>query len=442
MANDKRVSAAQDIPGGGIKSPPPGERMRTPCGTRSARSDTPGRTERSEPLGLKIRSNQRGGNRHSLLLCELTTQRALRRRTNGVLTLVLFDAVRFHEINEQYSPDGADRVLAHIEEVIVRTGEPGVRSARFAGDQFISLLCDVPIEQAVAFAEQCRRTLTEEPIIVDGQAIELMLSVGIAPSSPGCPETPHQLIQRARIALTHGKQGRGNRLVTWTQLLADPLANNPGTSGERMHTAHWMARLRQHVRSTHMESMRALVAATDARDAYTKTHSQTVAGIAERIGRGLDLRGARLEALTTAALLHDIGKIGVPDAILTKPGPLTPGEFDIVKRHPRTAVDILENMSFLGDTRPLILHHHERFDGGGYPAGLKGIEIPIGARIIAVADAIDTMLSPRTYKAAYSVDRVRVELRACAGKQFDPQVTAVALRLLDDIAGLLPPVTV
>lgn len=377
-----------------------------------------------------------GASLHGALLSDLVARRDARQGTNGVLTLVLFDPVRFHEINEQFSPGYADHVLARIEEVIVRTGASGVRSGRFVGDQFMSVLCDVDIERAIGFAEQCRRALTDEPFELDGSALELTLSVGIAQSSAGCPETPHQLIQRARIALDHGKQQGGGRVVTWAQVLADPLTQGTSMPHERIETSHSMARLRQHLRVAQRESMRALVAAIDARDPYTRTHSQTVSAIAEHIGRRMDLRGARLDALTAAGLLHDVGKIGVPDAILTKPGPLTPDEFDVVKRHPQTAVDIVTNMSFLADVNPLILHHHERYDGTGYPSGLKGDEIPIGARIIAVADAIDTMLSPRTYKAAYSVDRTRAELRACSGSQFDPQVTTVALRLLDESPSL------
>lgn len=394
------------------------------------------RPESTRPVGASTNVDPRSANLHSDLLSDLAVRRAARQRSNGVLTIVLFEPVRFHELSERFSSGDADHVLTHIEEVIVRTSADGVRSGRFVGDQFISVLCDVAVERVIGFAEQCRRALAEKPFELDGCAVELTLSVGIAQSSAGCPETPHQLIQRARIALDHGKQQGGGRLVTWAQVLADAPTQGTSTPYEPIETSHSVARLRQHVRVAHRESMRALVAAIDARDPYTRTHSQTVSAIAEHIGRRMDLRGARLDALTAAGLLHDVGKIGVPDAILTKPSPLTPEEFDVVKRHPQTAVDIVTNMSFLADVNPLILHHHERYDGTGYPSGLKGDEIPIGARIIAVADAIDTMLSPRTYKAAYSLDRTRAELRACAGTQFDPQVTTVALRLLDESPGL------
>ncbi len=185
---------------------------------------------------------------------------------------------------------------------------------------------------------------------------------------------------------------------------------------------------------TDAESTRALVAAVDARDSYTRAHSVNVAAYAERIGRRMGWCGGQLASLRQAALLHDVGKIGVPDAILTKPGPLTDEEFTTIKRHPQIAVEILGHLTFLAAELPLILHHHERYDGRGYPAGLKGEQIPLGARILAVADALDTMFSPRTYKPAYSIDRVRAELIDGAGRQFDPAIIAITLPWLEEMA--------
>ncbi len=189
-------------------------------------------------------------------------------------------------------------------------------------------------------------------------------------------------------------------------------------------------RLHRHLRTTYLESTQALVAAVEAKDPYTRAHSLTVAGYAETIARRMGLPVRMLENLRAAALLHDVGKIGVPDAILTKPGPLTNEEFNVIKRHPETALEILSHVSFLTDERPLILHHHERYDGKGYPTGLAGRFIPKGARILAVADALDTMFSARTYKQPYSIGQVRAELQAGAGRQFDPAVIDVALEWL------------
>jgi putative nucleotidyltransferase with HDIG domain len=193
-----------------------------------------------------------------------------------------------------------------------------------------------------------------------------------------------------------------------------------------------MGRIHSLLRSTQVDSMLALLAAVDAKDSYTRGHSMTVSAYVDAMAGRMDLRASARRVLQASALLHDIGKIGVPDRILNKPGPLSRAEFEVMKRHPQTAVEILDSMRSLSDHRRIILHHHERYDGSGYPSGLRGEDIPLGSRILAVADAVDTMLSRRPYKTPMSAGRVRAELVAQAGIQFDPAVVSVALRWLDD----------
>ena len=195
---------------------------------------------------------------------------------------------------------------------------------------------------------------------------------------------------------------------------------------------NWLDRLRLSPRSHELEPMRALLAAVDARDSYTGSHSVAVAVYAVEIGRRLALSTTAMRQLRLAALLHDVGKIGVPDRILNKPGPLTPEETKVMRRHPAIALNILRSMKGFRGCRAMILHHHERYDGGGYPSGLSGERIPVGARIVAVADAVDTMLSPRSYKPAYAVHEVRNELMEEMGRQFDPLVVGATLAWLED----------
>lgn len=180
-----------------------------------------------------------------------------------------------------------------------------------------------------------------------------------------------------------------------------------------------------------LESARALAAAVEAKDPCTRRHSDTVSEYAVELGSRLKLPSSRLEALRIASLLHDIGKIGVPDAILQKPGPLTKAEFDLIKLHPRSATDILGHTSLFQNELPIILHHHEWYDGSGYPDGKSGHNIPFEARILNVADALDAMLSSRSYKAEHTLPHIRAELIACSGRQFDPRVVSVAIRWLD-----------
>jgi len=176
-----------------------------------------------------------------------------------------------------------------------------------------------------------------------------------------------------------------------------------------------------------LDSVRALARAVEAKDPHTRRHSEHVArysvGVAETMGASESLR----ESLRTIALLHDIGKIGVPDHILTKPGRLDEEEFEVVKGHAALGAEILSNITLFGREATAVRHHHENWDGSGYPDGLVGEDIPWAARIIRVADSIDAMLMDRTYKGGYAMDRMLGELRCCAGRQFDPEIAAAAV---------------
>lgn len=183
------------------------------------------------------------------------------------------------------------------------------------------------------------------------------------------------------------------------------------------------------IKRHYMETVHSLVAAIDAKDAYTKGHQERVALLAGILGREMNLPRGEVKVLQQAAILHDIGKIGVPEQILKKNGKLTAEEFKIIKQHPVIGSEIISPVQFLQEVQPVILYHHERYGGDGYPEGLRGKQIPRGARIIAVADAIDAMLSDRSYAPAGSAARVREELRLCAGQQFDPQIVDVALKI-------------
>lgn len=179
----------------------------------------------------------------------------------------------------------------------------------------------------------------------------------------------------------------------------------------------------------YLETVRSLVAAIDAKDSYTKSHQERVVMFAMLLGAELGLSAREIGLLQQAAVLHDIGKIGVPEDILRKKERLTPEEFDIIKQHPVIGAEIISPVQFLSEVVPIVLHHHERFDGAGYPDGLKGAAIPLGARVLAVADAVDAMLSERPYAPAKPVAKVQEQLRLCSGTQFDPQLVKIALRI-------------
>jgi putative nucleotidyltransferase with HDIG domain len=177
-------------------------------------------------------------------------------------------------------------------------------------------------------------------------------------------------------------------------------------------------------------AMESLSATVDARDAYTAGHSRRVQQLALAIGRELGLSQAELDLLGHAALFHDIGKLAIPDAILLKPASLTDNEWELMQRHADEGARIIDRLGFLNDAVPAIRHHHERFDGTGYPDRLKGDEIPLGARIIHVADALDSMLTTRIYRAARPATEALDELRRAAGTQFCPRCVSALERIL------------
>jgi len=179
-------------------------------------------------------------------------------------------------------------------------------------------------------------------------------------------------------------------------------------------------RLQQEVQDGYKSTISALAATVDAKDPYTCGHSKRVMEYALLGGIQLSLPKNELEVLEYGAILHDIGKIGISDIILRQPGPLSPHQLIIMREHPMIGFRILEDIPFLEDASKLVLYHHERYDGKGYPKGLKGLDIPLGARLLAIADSFDTMTTERAYRAALSEKYAIDELHKCSSTQFCP----------------------
>lgn len=195
-----------------------------------------------------------------------------------------------------------------------------------------------------------------------------------------------------------------------------------------------LTRLYEDLRSTYMRTIKALAQAIDARDHYTHSHSENVVRYAVAIAQELKMSANDIEMIREACELHDLGKIGVEDIILSKPSTLTEQEWEKIKHHPQTAAQILEPLTFLGTVVELVRQHHEHYDGSGYPKGLKGEEILLGARIIHLADAYEAMRSPRAYrKTPFLKDEAILEIKKNSGKQFDPKVVDAFLRIADKL---------
>ena len=187
----------------------------------------------------------------------------------------------------------------------------------------------------------------------------------------------------------------------------------------------------EELKAAYLDSIQTLRYTVEAKDKYTSGHSDRVAAFSVLIGKYLGLPEKDLETLRIGGLFHDIGKIGVPDAVLLKPGKLTDNEYSEIKNHPSIGKQILANSTVFREVIPIVYYHHEKFDGTGYPEQLKGEDIPYFARITAVADTFDAMTTKRSYRNALPLDVVRKEIESCAGTQFDPEIVKVFLEIFD-----------
>jgi len=195
--------------------------------------------------------------------------------------------------------------------------------------------------------------------------------------------------------------------------------------------ARYSFKLYTDMRQVHFDTVRALTSAIDASDPYTRGHSERVTHYSVAIARAMRLSERRVQAIEYAGFLHDMGKIGINQGILTKPGSLTEDEWQAMREHPAIGARIVSDLDFLKGAREVVLYHHERYDGKGYPEGLAGEQIPLEARITKVADAFDAMMSDRPYRAALGLDKAINELERGKGTEFDPTVVDAFIGLAE-----------
>ncbi len=210
------------------------------------------------------------------------------------------------------------------------------------------------------------------------------------------------------------------QMLEWNRRLEDK-------SSERTRD---LEKTNRRLQETYLETVTSLIEAMSAKDTYLFGHSHNVAVYAKAIGQELGFNRERIQRLMHGCTLHDLGKIAVPDSILMKPGPLTKEEFEIIKTHPVWGARILGPLTFMKDITDMVHQEHERWDGTGYPQGLKGEQIRLEARVISVADALDAMISTRPYRQSISLEKASQEIQRCAGNHFDPTVAEACLRAI------------
>ena len=316
--------------------------------------------------------------------------------TGTRLGVAVIDLNNFKFFNDTYGHLAGDAVLRQVSAALEEAVRPGDTLARYGGDEFTILAPSLSPDDDGALAERLRHCLDEQGFTPNGTntAIPLTLSLGMA-------------------LFPHDGPTRLDALAAADERLLRAKSGGDDDESDR-HRAALTASLQG------FSMLDALVTAVDNKDRYTLRHSEDVLTYSLDIAQGLGLDQKTQRTLKTAALLHDVGKIGVPDAVLRKPGTLTDDEYAAIQHHALMGAVIVGAVPGLEDTLDAIRHHHERWDGGGYPFGLKGEETPLLARIMAVADAYSAMTTDRPYRKGMAPGRALDILAGGAGTQWDP----------------------
>jgi diguanylate cyclase (GGDEF)-like protein len=335
------------------------------------------------------------------------------------MSVAFIDIDRFKPINDTYGHNSGDAVLRQVARLVAEGVRVNDTFGRYGGEEFMLILPETTPEDAHALAEELRTLVMNEPLhIAGGQAVNVTISIGVA-GGRGSELQLDMLVDRADAAMYAAKSLGRNQTYIFRDLDEGAPVRRAPISAERRAQATAIGRWASDT------ATQALASVLAPQPNHRGRPSDMIASLATGIGFEMGLPPEEIDRIRIASLLHDLGKIAIPEEILDKPTTLSDAEWQAIGEHPRIGQVILEQASNLREAIPVVLHHHERFNGGGYPHGLRGSEIPLGARIVAVADAYHAMVHDRPYSAALTHEEALEELRLNAGTQFDPNVVEV-----------------
>lgn len=333
-------------------------------------------------------------------------------------SLAMLDLDQFKIYNDLYGHSAGDLALKRIAEIIDNATRNEDVLIRYGGEEFIVLFPNIVGNDSLEAIDKIRRAIEAEFLLSKDIREFLTITAGVA-NYPAHATSLEELVEFADKAMYLGKSTGRNKAI-----LYDP--NQSSYDNEAQNQVEIA------IRDAYLSSIYALAATIDAKDHYTFGHSNNVAKLAKELAKKADLSDKDIETIYNAGLLHDIGKVGVPEAILSKPGRLTSREKELMDSHVVQSINIIKHIPNLINTVPAIMSHHEKYDGTGYPRGIKGENIPMLGRCICIADSFDAMTTDRPYKKGLSFDEAKEELKRFAGKQFDPHLVKLFIALIDD----------
>jgi diguanylate cyclase (GGDEF)-like protein len=346
------------------------------------------------------------------------------------LAVALIDIDHFKRVNDTHGHAVGDGVLRQVASLLGASVRAVDTLGRYGGEEFLLVMPETDVNGGRISAENLRRVIGRATLAIPiekGRAdAKVTISVGVSGGDGTTVLDVDRVLHEADGALYGAKAlGRDNAQVFRERDDAAHVARATIDSGAR-------ARASELGQAAFEASNLQLLGALSERPAWAGGASQLIADLGASIGRAVGLPDGDIERIRTASLLHDLGKLAIPNEILSKPAPLNAVEWRAIVEHPRIGQVVLEQAGAIRDAALIVLHHHEWFDGQGYPHGLSGEEIPIGSRIVAIADAYEAMISERPYKDAMSHAEAIAELRRAAGSQFDPELVAVFVSLVGE----------
>lgn len=347
------------------------------------------------------------------------------------LSCIMIDLDYFKSVNDNYGHQFGDFVLGQSARILRKQVRDTDFAARYGGEEFIVILPNTNLNGAYILAERIRSAFTDHIFRKGKISQTVTVSIGVSSTSDENVAGDEDLIANADKALYTAKNKGRNLVCTYDNGHVEEIT---GIKEETKNVADFDKRLKEFNENTKrrcIESAHSILREIEGSLDFINEHSVRVSQYIEKLIKQMPMSNEDAQVLKRAALLHDIGMIGISSDILKKKSKLTRSEYDIIKKHSNIGVKLIEKTRLFDKELPIILYHHERFDGKGYPDKLKGDNIPFGARILAVAEAFEVMMSGRYGRRTITSDDALAELRECSGSQFDPQVVKAFINLFD-----------
>jgi len=407
----------------------PAEQRRMQTRLECAKADLERANEELKRLAATDYLTGLANRRHANILLDREITRS--RRNQTPLGVVIMDIDHFKLVNDRYGHETGDAVLKHVGKLLRGRLRAADIVARYGGEEFLLVFPDTDLDDAAQVADVVRRRLNDHPAHCGKLEISLRASLGVTVLRPGQNLFRKDLVHMADEAMYAAKGLGGNRVVTWQEANSGDAETSLAHLAETRRIQQCVGSLTEQKQNVCLEHLYQFVQALEMRHDCFAHHSEHVADYAVAVADRMGLRPGQREVIRRAAMLHDLGKYAIPDDVLWKQGPLSRSEWALVRQHPAVTAKILGELHFLRRETGVVRHHHERPDGRGYPDGLTGEAIPIEARVLAVADALDALTSPRPHRGAYSLQEALAYLRSGAGGQFDAQVVEAVLAAAD-----------